>query len=64
VTLSRLFTEALELLSEEEERRAAAREIVETFPFEARATKAEKDALRAQWSTAHESVGKKRRAAG
>jgi hypothetical protein len=64
VSLSRLVTEALELLAEEEERRAAAREIVASFPPEARATRAEREALRKQWSTPHQAAPKKRRAVG
>jgi hypothetical protein len=64
VSLSRLITEAIVLFAEEEERRAAAREIVASFPPEARATKAEKDALRRRWSTPHQKAPKKRRTAG
>ena len=64
VTLSHVVTEAIELLAEEEERRAAARELVASFPPEARVTEAEKGALRKQWSTPHQAAPKKRRAAG
>jgi hypothetical protein len=64
VSLSRLVTEAIELLAEKEERRAIARELVASFPSEARATKAERETLRRQWSTPHEAAPKKRRAAG
>lgn len=63
VSLSRLVTEALELLAEEEGRRAAAREIIASFPPEARATKAEAEALRKQWATPHAGAPPKRRAA-
>jgi hypothetical protein len=64
VSLSRLVTEAIELLAEEDERRAAARELVASFPPGARATKAERETLRKQWSTPHEAAPKRRRAAG
>jgi hypothetical protein len=64
VSLSRVITEALVLLAEEEERRAAARELVASFPPEARATKAEREAMRKQWSTPHRAAPKGRRAAG
>jgi hypothetical protein len=64
VTLSRVVAEAIDLLAEDEERRAAARELVAAFPTEARATKAEMGAFRKRWSTPHEPAPKKRRAAG
>jgi hypothetical protein len=64
VSLSRLVTEAIEMLAEEEERRAVARELAASFPSEARATKTEKEALRKQWATPHDAASKKRRTAG
>jgi hypothetical protein len=54
MSLSRLVTDAIVLLAEEEGRRAAARELIASFPSEARATKAEREALRQQWSTPHQ----------
>jgi hypothetical protein len=54
ITLSRLVTDAIVLFAEEEDRRAAARELVASFPREARVTKGESEALRKQWSTPHQ----------
>jgi hypothetical protein len=64
VSLSRVISEAIEMLAEEEERRAVARDIVASFPLEARATKAEKEALQKQWATPRVAASKKRRTAG
>jgi hypothetical protein len=66
VSLSRLVTEAIARFAEEEERRAAARDLIASFPREARGTAAEKEAFRTQWSTPHVTAPtpRKRRAAG
>lgn len=64
VTLSRVFSDALALLVAEEERRAAARELIDSYPPGARVSAARREALRKQWATPHEPAPKKRRAAG
>ena len=64
VSLSRLFTDALALLVAEEERRAAAREIIDSFPPDERVSIERRDELREQWATPHKPAPKKRRAVG